>query len=49
MSALGAGLCSMGIPKNSIVKYESALTLRKPESGWLKREGNGINDVESPT
>ena len=29
MSALGAGLYSMGIPKNSIVKYESALTSDK--------------------
>jgi hypothetical protein len=25
VSALGAGLCSIGIPKDSIVKYETAL------------------------
>ncbi len=29
LSALGAGLCSIGIPKNSIVQYETALKAGK--------------------
>jgi len=29
LSALGAGLCSIGIPKNSVIQYESALKIGK--------------------
>ena len=41
LSALGAGLYSIGIPKNSVVKYESGAQVRQVSSSGSWHNGRG--------
>ena len=53
LSALGAGLYSIGIPKDSVVKYETALKIRQvpPNGSWhsgRSGEGQGHHANDTP-